>query len=216
MARQEEFSYRVPFGSVFVVGFLIVWTVFWLAFCFVMSHVFPKQMLTHWVVGGVVGAITVFATQSLVRNRRKYGYVRLDLAQIPYVRGEEAEARIVFPRELPDLHVDVELRCFRRTTVWERDSNGESTSRETRDYLFRDQLSTRGSVQGGITCFPVAFRLPVEHPASNNGTARGWRWRPTAADGVVWQLQVSGPDFTVELELPVFEVADPAQVRRPG
>jgi len=216
MARQDEFSYKVQFGSAFAVVFLIVWCTVWTVGCLLGGLLFPKYVVLHALVGAAVSGLAVYLTASLVTKRRTYGYVRLDMAQIPYVRGEQAEARIVFPRELPNLHVDLELRCFRRNTVWERDSSGESSSRETREYLFRQALSTHGSVQGGLTCFPVTFVLPSEHPAGTNGTARGWKWRPTQADGVVWQLEVKGPDFTVELELPAFEVADPADIRRPA
>lgn len=215
MARQTEFSYKVQFGNAFIVGFLIFWCFVWATLCLILSAVGAK-IWAHWFVGAVIGTMTLFLTQSLVFKRARYGHVRLDMAQIPYQRGEQSEARIVFPKELPDLHLDVELRCFRRSTVWERNSDGESTSHETRSYLYQQSLPTQGTVQGGITCFPVSFVMPAEHPPSSNGTARGWKWRPTQADGVVWSLEVKGPDFKVELELPAFEVADPADIRRPA
>lgn len=216
MASQQEFSYKVHFGSLFMVGFLVVWCTLWTLFTLLWGLVFPREMALYVLFGALVSGITIYLTADLSSKRSKYGYVRLDMAQIPYLRGEESEARIVLPRELPNLNLDVELRCFRRSTVWERDGQGESTSREAREYLFRQPLTTHAHAQGGLTTFPVSFVLPTEHPPSNNGTARGWKWRPTAADGVVWQLQAKCPDFTVELELPVFEVGDPAQIRRPA
>jgi hypothetical protein len=137
---------------------------------------------------------------------QRFGDCSFEMAAIPGALGGTLEGIIRTGRRLLAAQdgIRLTLSCIRSVT------SGSSDSRSTHEYiLWQSEKVLRSDMpdmapQAGI--IPVFFRLPADQPESSAVS--------DSADGIHWRLEakakVAGPDFHVKFDVPVFNVAIPA------
>jgi hypothetical protein len=139
------------------------------------------------------------------RSHRRFGDCFFELAQIPAPLGGSLDGMIQTGARLRLEHgLHLKLTCIRRTVSGSGDNRNTHESILWQDEKVFAPEAGLPEPEPGHTGIPVFFKLPADQPECY---ARG-------NEAVLWRLEakakMSGPDFSVAFEVPVFQVAGAA------
>jgi hypothetical protein len=188
--------------------FLWVFTIFWnlISAAVIIVVVLPQlhqgnQAALFALIFPVIGAaMLVFAAKTTLAWRR-YKKSYFEIAAMPGALGGTLEGMIRVNAKLqPEHGLHLRLSCVRRTTIHAGKNRGV-----TEKILWQDEKWLRADLPQtdlNATGIPVYFKLPDGQPEST----------PAGGDGIHWKLEasakVSGPNFNVSFEVPVFKLAE--------
>ena len=145
-----------------------------------------------------------------VLHRQKFGVSTLVMETMPGRLGRRLRARLrtgVPPDSVPDDGFHVRLSCYHRYVRVTRDSDGGTDRDVKKDLKWRDETHMRGQsrADGTGTEVPISFEVPADLPPSPPYETE---------DRMLWELdasaELSGLDYEVSFEIPVFEPEDTA------
>ena len=206
--RDDWAAGRIKWAGGQAAGFAWLFAVLWNAISTILTGtIVPDELhkghrevlfvLIFPLVGLGLLALAVYMTLLW----RRFKNCAFEMAAVPAALGGTLEGMIqTGTRLLPEHGVRLRLVCLRRVTT------GAGKSRSTHEsILWEDEkmlgpdLPETGPGQTGI---PVFFKLPADQPESTAGTGDGIYWRLEAT------AKISGPDFRVSFDVPVFELPD--------
>jgi len=176
-----------------------------LATCLALPDVWRKKDYVNLVVlmFPAAGIVFLVVFVNALRSQRRFGKCFFELAQTPIPLGGALEGMIQTGKPLKLEHeLNLKISCIRQVTT------GSGKSRSTNEYILWQDEKTYSSQanlpepEPGHTGIPVHFKLPEDQPESIAGSGDGIHWRLEA------RSKMSGPNFHVIFDLPVFKTAD--------
>ena len=188
---------------------LLVFSLFWLAFCTPFVYVVSRQPPAEkfvWIFIGIfplVGLLMLAGAVYQLLRRRKYGLSVCRLSHVPIEPGSalrgEIHARVA---DVPEEGFKLHLKCVRRITT---SSGKSSTTREEVQWEEQRTIPPHAIPRGfDGTRIPFTFNIPDTAPQSNIVNPR---------DAMVWRLEVKaevpGVDYAAHFDVPVFRKPAP-------
>jgi hypothetical protein len=208
LARPDWAAGRIKWAGGKTAGFIWLFAIFWNAISTILTvTIVPEELhkghrealfaLIFPLIG--LGLLVLAIYTTLVWRRFKN--CAFEMAAVPAALGGTFEGMIQTGTRLrPEHGLRLRLVCLRRETTGSGKSRhaNESILWEDEKILGPD-LPEPGPGQTGI---PVHFKLPADQPESTVGTGDGIYWRLEAT------AKISGPDFRVSFDVPVFKLPD--------
>lgn len=157
-----------------------------------------------------VGLVMIGVLAYKYAQKRKFGETIFEMDAVPGRIGGALSGMLqtgVPHSTQPADGFHVKIACIRRREYYRRDSDGNRKKEVDEDELWRDEKRIKGTSSGSAsrTSVPIFFDIPEGlyatklHPKDNRIL-----WRLTV------EAELPGIDFATKMEVPVYEVEEPA------